>query len=470
MLKDGTLTIFEIVIILVVLFFVIWAFFPGFMSGSIEDLIFWLYKLFLTVVLPVGGTIFLGWAAFRMWLHYIRQDFISGIEWVLLEIVPPREVLRSPKAMELFFTNALYHWSEKGGQEEYWQGAVWFWFSLEIASIDGQVHFYIRTPSRLKTLIETQMYAQYPQAQVKQVEDYTLAVTEISEDGPWKAWGCEFMLLKHEAYPIKTYVDFGLDKDPKEEFKVDPIAPIIEFFGSLQKGEQAWLQIVITPSKRMYKSSHGWFQYHDWVAEAKEEIQRLTKPYTRTHELADQEGVYVRELRVPAFLEHVVDAMSEKTTKLGFETGIRAVYVAKKEAWNMNNRRNMRLIFRQYADPTCNQLWRTNSTQADAYGFWGGIFPLPAKKITKLAARIVHEFQERSFYHVPMRHHLFSNDKLWMKWPISQFFLAYRHHHTFVLNVEEIASLWHFPGQILKVPTLERIESKEASPPTNLPV
>jgi hypothetical protein len=36
--------------------------------------------------------------------------------------------------------------------------------------------------------------------------------------------------------------------------------------------------------------------------------------------------------------------------------------------------------------------------------------------------------------------------------------------------VEELATLWHFPGQILKVPTLERIESKEAAPPTNLPI
>ena len=131
-------------------------------------------------ILPLIGVIILGRIAWIFWLHYIQQDFISGIDFVLLEIVPPRDVLRSPKAMELFITNALYHWSMKGGKEEYWQGAVWFWFSLEIASIDGQVHFYIRTPTRIRGLIETQMYAQYPQAQVKAVEDYTLGVDEIT--------------------------------------------------------------------------------------------------------------------------------------------------------------------------------------------------------------------------------------------------------------------------------------------------
>src|SRR3990167_8065022 len=166
------------------------------------------------------GTMFLGWVAWKLWVHYIRQDFISGIDYVLLEIIPPRDVERNPKAMELFITNALYHWSMKGGKESYWQGAVWFWFSLELVSIEGQVHFYIRTPSRIKGLIETQMYAQYPQAQVKVVEDYTLAVPDITPESDWNGWGCEFGLLKPEAFPIKTYIDFGLDKDPKEEYKI----------------------------------------------------------------------------------------------------------------------------------------------------------------------------------------------------------------------------------------------------------
>src|SRR3989338_9456605 len=129
----------------------------------------WEFNL-IKEILYLIGLIILGRIAWIWWVHYIQQDFISGIDFVLLEIVPPRDVLRSPKAMELFITNALYHWSIKGGKEEYWQGAVWFWFSLEIASIDGQVHFYIRTPTRVRGLIETQMYAQYPQAQVKAVE------------------------------------------------------------------------------------------------------------------------------------------------------------------------------------------------------------------------------------------------------------------------------------------------------------
>jgi hypothetical protein len=53
---------------------------------------------------------------------------------------------------------------------------------------------------------------------------------------------------------------------------------------------------------------------------------------------------------------------------------------------------------------------------------------------------------------------------------VKQFWLPFFHPPINVLNTEELATLWHFPGQIMRVPTLERIESKEASPPPNLPM
>jgi len=421
-------------------------------------------------ILPLVGVVLLGRIAWRLWVHYVQQDFISGIDFVLLEIIPPREVLRSPKAMELFFTNALYHWSLKGGKEEWWQGAVWFWFSLEIASIDGQVHFYIRTPTRVRSLIETQMYAQYPQAQVKAVEDYTLAVDEISPKSAWNAWGCELKLEKPEAFPLKTYVDFGLDKDPKEEFKVDPISPVIEFFGSLQKGEQAWMQIVVTPSKVSYKTKGTWFGTHDWVAEANLQMLKLLKDFTAIKgEPGGKLGKDSRmEIRVPDYLKRAIERMNLKVSKLGFDTGIRVMYVAKKEVFSMENRRNIRLAWRQYAAPDINGLTRVNATQADAYN--SQFFSLSPEKVMVLAERMLHEYRERGFFHLPLRHilnnHNISGIPLFF---VKQFWMPYFHPPTFVLNTEELATLWHFPGQILKVPTLERIESKEASPPTNLP-
>jgi hypothetical protein len=425
-------------------------------------------------ILSLIGVIILGRIAWIMWVHYIQQDFISGIDFVLLEITPPREVLRSPLAMELFITNALYHFSYKGGKEEYWQGAVWFWFSLEIASIDGIVHFYIRTPTRIRGLIETQMYAQYPQAQVKAVEDYTLAIDEISPKSEWNGWGCEFDLLKPEAFPIRTYIDYGLEKDPKEEYKVDPISPVIELFASIQKGEQMWVQFVITPSRKMYHTQGTLFGKHDWVEQSRVETKKLLDPYTRIFRPESPGGKPTKGVYMPSYLQPTVERMSQKRDKLGFETGVRIMYLAKKEIMppgtRNNHSRDIRLIFRSYQNPSVNGFNRINATQGDRYS---GIFPASKETVMMLANRMLHEYRERAFFHLPLRHHIFSQH--YWAWPVpgviglDGVIKAYVHHHIFVLNAEELATIWHFPGQIMRVPTLERIESKEASPPTNLP-
>ncbi|HEU0085445.1 MAG TPA: hypothetical protein VFQ59_00605 [Candidatus Paceibacterota bacterium] len=461
----------ELVIILVILYTLASMIFPALAvtlssdAGIVNVVFFYLYK-FILLIFPVAGTIFLLYYAHMFWLHYIRANFISGITWVLLEVTPPRDVLRSPRAMELFLNNALYHMSEKSGLEMYWQGAVRFWFSLEIASIGGQVRFYIRAPSRTKELLETQMYAAYPQSQVRVVEDYTLAVDKITEDSKWNLWGCEFTYTNPDAYPIKTYVDYGLDKDPKEEQKVDPIAPVVELFSVIGKDEQMWCQIVVAPSKKQYKTPGTLFKTHGWVEEVEEEIKRLLIQFTRQHP-KQPNGITPIEIRPPDFLSEITKKASAKMLKLGFDTGIRVCYVAKKEAFNMNNRRNIRMIFRQYAAPNSNELVRVNSTQADAFGKnqFTAFFPLSTKKVYKLADRMLLEYREREFFNPPMRH------KIHLPWPLSPLiFPNFFHHHIMVMNTEEIATLWHFPGQILKVPSLERIESKEASPPTNLPI
>jgi hypothetical protein len=205
------------------------------------------------------------------------------------------------------------------------------------------------------------------------------------------------------------------------------------------------------------------------VGEAQEQMKKLLLPYTRYNQNAPEVGGFAKEIRLPKFLENVVDAMSKKIEKLGFDTGIRVMYVAKKEAYNLNNRRNIRLIWRQYAKPDCNEFTRVNSTQADAFNT--SFFPLSEKQVYLLADRMLHEYRERGFFHLPLRH-IINNHTITglSQLVLKRFFLPYFHPPIFVLNVEELATLWHFPGQILKVPTLERIESKEASPPPNLPV
>lgn len=392
---------------------------------------------FISELFSVALVFVLGYFALTLWLHYKRTEWISGIEWILLEVKPPRDVLRSPKAMELFFTNALYHLSTKKFKKRFKKGEVRLWFSLEIVSIDGNVHFYIRTPSKIRGLVEAQMYAQYPQSEIKEVEDYSLGVYSVGKQSIWDFAGFEFQLTKADPYPINTYVDFGLDKDPKEEYKVDPLSPLVELFGSIQNGEQVWMQIVVMANDKKYykKGSDG--EYHDLMGEAQATIGDITKGFTSTKD--DK----TKEIRSMPWHKELIEAINRKVTKLNFEVGIRVCYVAKKESANGNNKKALRTIFQQFNSPHMNSFKTANSDSS--MGF-------------------LHQYQNREFFYFPFRHGINK------PWPFTMISPNHPHSKTFVLNTEELATIWHFPGQILKAPGLERVESKESSPPSNLPI
>ena len=417
----------------------------------------------------VWGPLLAMYAAFEMWHHFVTDRFIVGMQWTLFEIEVPRDVEKTPQAMELVFTNALYHASQKGIWETWVVGAPHFWFSLEIAGIDGGVHFYIRTPSRIRDLIETQVYAQYPQAKVKEVEDYTLRVPYDAPNDDWNLWGCEFKLQEHFAIPLRTYKDYGLDKpSDKEELKIDPLTPTIEYLGSLRKGQQVWIQFVIRPAKEAYHS-HETHEHQDWVQEAQEEMRRLTAPYTQEFikSVGDTtgEGGVGYQIRLPEQMTAKIKKMNEKIQKLGFDVGIRLVILAENKYISndefKNQMRAARLIFRQYNNPDLNSLIRHNGSGFDTP--WAD----PTGRATwKKKNRVLNWYRVRIFYHPPFWYAFTAKFPEWLDAVVP---LVYRV-KTDVLNVEELATLFHFPGQVSQAPSFRRVESKVAKPPANLPI
>jgi hypothetical protein len=51
---------------------------------------------------------------------------------------------------------------------------------------------------------------------------------------------------------------------------------------------------------------------------------------------------------------------------------------------------------------------------------------------------------------------------------------AYRHffpqHHESILNIEELATVFHFPLAVVSTTELEKVESRKGSPPASLPI
>lgn len=405
----------------------------------------------------------LAYLAFKLWHDYRQERFISGIKWVLLEIQVPREIVKSPSAMELIFSNALYHKSVKGFWERFIVGAPWLWFSLEIASVDGKVHFYIRTPSRIRDLVETQIYAQYPQAKVVEVEDYTLKIPQYKKDGGFDVWGCEFTKEKEDFLPVKTYKNFGddLKTGVKEEFKVDPITPTIEYLGSLPKGQQVWIQIIIRQNIKKYRSQKNGKEI-DFNTAATEFIDKILEGYIRINDLDKDNIPTAKQYFMPDHLKPLVTAVTDNMSKIHFDCGIRLIAVSDKKYCTLeqfnNLRREVRLLFRQYAMPAQNEFKRINSTLFDAP--WSDPTGLA---LTGLKRRILNFYRLRTLFHPPLQFN-FDYPKI-----LSIFFPSGRP-YIFVMSPEELATIYHFPGMVSETPSFKRVETKIAKPPSNLPI
>ena len=375
----------------------------------------------------------------NIWMRYIQKKFILSFDYTLLEIRLPIEIHKSPLAMEAILNGLHISFGETTWIDRYILGKTRPWFSLELVSIGGDVHFYIWARSNQKNVIEAQFYAQYPGIEIVEAEDYARKVQ--FKVGETAMWGCDFKLLKPDAYPIKTYVDYGLDKDPKEEFKVDPLVSMLEFMGSLQKGEQVWYQILIEKERDRKKKgvlfSTTVFRKTNW----QEESGILVKKLREETILEIPGGQFARFLDPTKGQAETMAAIERSLSKHGFSCGIRGIYFAEKDKFDSSNIGPLLSSFKNFSSRTLNGFVPTR---------WLVIFDYPWQDFRHIRAnrrrvKLLDAYRKRSWFHPPY------------KTP------------SYVLNVEELATLFHFPGETAQTPTLARIASKRKEPPPNLP-
>ena len=71
--------------------------------------------------------------------------------------------------------------------EEYIDGNYGEGFALEIASIEGQVHMYIRCRKKTRNVVEAHFYGQYPNVELVEVPDYTELVPHTAPNKDWNS-------------------------------------------------------------------------------------------------------------------------------------------------------------------------------------------------------------------------------------------------------------------------------------------
>ena len=382
------------------------------------------------VVVLIGMAVF----SWRAWKRYIVTDFVSKLSWTMLEVKLPKETFKSPKAMEVVL-GAFYQIPGVNFYEKHFLGKVRPWASLEIASINGSIHFFIRVLKGSRVVVESHIYSQYPTAEIHEVLDYVYAVPYLAKDSKWQVFGTEFKLTKEDAYPIKTYVDFGLDKDPKEEFKVDPITSTLEFMGSIGQEEQIWFQINIMAAQKRFKKPGTWFVYQDWKDDAKTLLDKLLK-----RDKLKESVILSNEILLSPGERTVVEAVERQMAKLGFDCGIRVIYLALGDKFNPSNIGGLFSSLGQYNSLNLNGFRPTRYTK---FNLWEDPF---GTKIVKSKEWLFESYCKRGWFYPPY-------DRV-----------------PFVLNTEELATMYHFPGTVAATPTFGRSESKRGEAPVNLPI
>ncbi len=387
--------------------------------------------------------IFLITMSWDLWVRWRRAIFFEKQEYIVLEVKPPKDVFKSPRAAE-FFIAALYTTlGEANWFEKYWKGQVRSWYSLEIVSISGVVKFLIWTKKGDKNKIEANLYSQYPGIEIYEVPDYSLNVKYDPETVG--LWATEFELTQPDAYPIKTYIDYGLDKDPDEEYKLDPITPLIEAMGALGQGHQAWLQIIIRAHKAEDKDPEtGKMVDLKWKKAAEKEIADII---AKTKGEKDEEGKLVpgsNRMLIDGEVEKI-KALERSISKTGFDAGMRLVYTAPKDVFNMGNLGGLVGGVMHFNSPL-NGFKPTNAPAPKHKNFFLVWKDRSAKLINMEKEELLSAYKRRGYFHKPY-------DR-----------------KSFVLNTEELATLFHFPGSVAGTPTFSRTESRKAEAPSNLPI
>ncbi len=374
---------------------------------------------------------------FEVWVRYVRTKFIIEQGSVLLELKVPKELDKPVAAMEIVL-QALSQPSVGSYIEVFLKGKVRPWFSLELVSIGGQVKFFIWTHKKFKNLIESQIYSQFPTVEIYEVPDYSLEVPFDEE--AFSYFGAQLKLSKADVYPIKSYVDYGLNENPKEEFKIDPITPVIEYLGSLRQGEQAWIQIIVRAHREENLKDARIFKKTDWKAQAKKEIEKIISDSP----VKAEEGKVQTLQGLTDIQKEAINAIQRNLSKTPFDTIIRQVYLAKKESFNGVNIAGLLGSFKQYNSGHLNGFKPSFTTSFD--------YPwqdFQGKRLRGAKKDILDAYKRRSYFHPPYKG--FGGS-------------------SFVLSTEELATLFHFPGGVSTTPTFSRIVSKKGEPPANLPI
>ncbi len=387
----------------------------------------------------------------QLWVQWRQEKFAGTIAYNLLAIDIPRSNEQTPKAVEQVFSLISGAYSNLDAFEKYWIGKFQLTFSFEIISIGGYVQYVVRTPAKFRDLVESAVYAQYPDAEIVEIADYTGTVPKVYPDPEQELFGTEFVLGKPAHYPIRTTIQF--EHNLSEEYFKDPLSSLLEVLGSIRASEQVWLQYLITPTDDKWK--HAGEEAVDKLVGKKKPLKKnvfdhmVDIPMAVLGELGsmmstsseekkpDKKDDIFKMLALTPGERSVVEAIQMKLSKVGLRAKLRLVYVGRRDVFSKGRIISaVKGALSQFSALDMNGFKNYSKVMPKGDYFYQRWFE-NGKKM-----RLLRRYKSRSNEGAP----------------------------PYILNIEELASIYHFPAMHVKAPSLSKTEAKKAEPPAGLPM
>lgn len=392
------------------------------------------------------------WMCKEGWHRWVMNVFSSKRTYVLYAVDVPKVNEQSMKAVE-HIINAL-HGIQFGPNfyEKYWLGLTGDSFSLEIVSIDGYIQYFVRCDAYNGELVKGAIFAQFPDAEIVEVEDYVPNVPQEYPNDTHDMWGTEFVLAKDPSFPIRTYEYF---EHSLTGIYADPAAALLELMSRIQPGEQIWLQFVVTPAGSQSYDA-GQKVVNDLVGRKTPgkvttvdkalyaPVQALGAVGDSVFGAGEREGLAADEGSDGNFMNMttgekvVVEEIEKKKSRLAYETKIRLIYLGKKEVFSgLRVVGSMLGAFKQFSTRDLNMLVPGGRTVVGA-----AVYLFPTIRNNARRTKLMIGYRKRSNHWGEKRY------------PLSDI---------------ELATLWHFPTESVRAPLVTATESKKSEPPRRLP-
>lgn len=421
---------------------------------------------------------FYGWVLFVwviiyiMWKKYygeIQHQYIHSQEWEFLQLRVPKENKASTLAVESIF--AQMHSLHTGTTfvQKYVEGKGQLWYSLELVSLGGKIAYIIRIPKKMRQVVEASFYAQYPEIEIVEVNDYMENFNYNPEkDKHLEIWGTEVLLSDDWALPIRTYRDF---EHPTAEDKIiDPLSPTFEVLSLVKPHEFLGIQIIISPVGDGDWKPHSENKVKELIGE---EIPHepsftgtLLKPVEAFSHMSykslvlggghghgghgHEEGAPKNNwMQMTETEKERVSLIEKKASKPAYKTKIRWLYVAPKESFDKTKQSLLPGAYRHFSNMQSNKL------KPDTKKTWTSAEYMISQSLEKPYLQKVINTKKRNIFKG------YKDRDIHIGRPM------------FVMNIEEIATLYHFPitTETSPIPAaIDRVESKKSQAPSNLPI